>query len=94
MKTITKTIEVYEFNELSEEAKDKAIKEHVDYLIDIDWNYEEYIPGYVQEAMERSEEMETPWFFGQYIYQYGQEYIVQELQDHDFLITGEQYFEN
>lgn len=94
MKTITTTINIYEYDELTTEAKERAIKDHIDFLLEVDWANEEYTPDYVEEALKKADELRTPWFLGSFIYEYGKEIIEQELKDHDYLITGEVFIQD
>jgi phosphodiesterase/alkaline phosphatase D-like protein len=90
MKTVTKTYKVYKFDELSDKAQTRAIIDEVNHFANtIDWSCEEYIPDYVQKAIDKSEEMKTPWFFGDYIYEYGKDMIALQLEDYEFYESGE-----
>lgn len=89
MKTVTTTTTVYNFNELSEKAKEKAIINHIEWIAEIGWENEEYRPSYIKEAIDKCEEMKTPWFFGDYIYEFGKDSIELELQDSLFTEDGE-----
>jgi len=92
MQSITKTIEVYEYAELSQTAKDKAINDYInDYLCQVDWTRKEYTPDYITQASEQCELLQTPWFFGAYIYEYGKEDIEHELSNNHYTINGEVY---
>ena len=55
---------VYKFSELSEPAKEKAISDHIQFEIEI-MNEDSWL-WYCAEKME---EMQTPWFLGEYIYE-------------------------
>ena len=57
----------------------------------IDWSNEEYVPDYVQEAIDKSEEMRTPWFFTSYLYDFGEVYILGDLDEHEYYENGERY---
>jgi hypothetical protein len=35
--------------------------------------------------------MKTPWFFGDYIYEYGKDMIALQIEDYEFLESGEIY---
>lgn len=89
MKTITKEYSVYTIDELSKEAQEKAINDYINDLLSIDWSSEEYIPDYIQRAIEKSEEMRTPWFCASYVYEYGLPYILSDLQEYHFTANGD-----
>ena len=79
MKTIK--INLYEFNELSQEAKDVAIWEHINFEIHV---MDEDSP-YYDLAIEM-EKMQTPWFLGEVIYEKEKDSII------DTILINEYYF--
>jgi hypothetical protein len=93
MKTVTQTTNIYQYEELSKEAKEKAIQEHIEFLESIDWSNEEYRPSYIQYAIDKCNELRTPWFFKDYILEDGRDLIEQELQDYEFYKEGARYYE-
>ena len=90
METITKTYEVYTFDELSEEAKDKAISDHIDFWMEIFCN-DENAPESYKQAVETCERLQTPWFLGQVVYENAKNEIVEEIKinEYQFLKSGE-----
>jgi hypothetical protein len=92
MKTITKEIKLYEFKELSEEARNKAINDRISWLAEIGWDSEEWKPGYVQEAIEECEKNKTPWFFADSIYNHGRDLIELELEDFEYYEDGTHHY--
>jgi len=83
MKTITKTFDLYEFHELSEEAKNRAINEHINFEIEI---MGEDSPYY--HCVLEMEEMRTPWFLGECIYEHHKEDIITSLETYLFFKDG------
>ena len=94
MKTITKKITLFSYNELTPQAQEKAMENHVSWHAEIDWSGEEFIPDFIQQAQERCEELKTPWFFGQFIFEYGEPHFLIELEEtgEKFLSNGEIYY--
>ena len=86
--TITREYEVYDYNELSKEAKEKAINDKISEWI-------EYIPfdklphnSNLYKAYKESNIMQTPWFLPSYIYDYCKKELEQELKECSFLSDG------
>ena len=75
MITVTKTFELYEFDELFKEAQDKAVNDHIEYIIE---TMDENSPYY--HCAEEMERMQTPWFLGECIYDTHKEDIINGLQ--------------
>lgn len=79
---IKKTI--YEFNELTEDAKNRALNEEIKFLIEFT-NFEELdsdmaIYPNLKTAFEKCEKNRTPWFLGNFIFEYCGKYISETLQ--------------
>jgi len=80
MKTITKTFDLYKFDELSKEAQDKAINDHINFEIEtMDVNNPYY---HCAEEMDR---MQTPWFLGECIYEHHKDEIVETIRINKYL---------
>ena len=94
MKTITKKITLFSYNELTPQAQEKAMENHVSWHAETDWSSEEYIPDFIQQAQERCEKLKTPWFFASYILEYGEPHFLIELEEmgEKFLSNGEIYY--
>ena len=85
------TLNRYSFKELDDKAKDKAINEHIDFLIET-VNVEELDKeDGLYKAIKEAEDMRTPWFVGAYIWDYCKEDILKELEEMGevFNIKGE-----
>ena len=100
MRTITKTIELYKFNELSEKVQEKVICEEIDFMIEIEVNCVYDTNGKVNrryrnsgllKAIKESEANRTPWFIGEYIWKYCEKQIMERLNNHEFTKSGEIY---
>jgi len=86
MKTIR--TKVYSFNELSKEAQDKVINDKINDMIQYESSdhYENW-PAF-KKAVDKAEQMQTPWFTGSYVYEYcGKEIIAMLKEDAEFKYT-------
>lgn len=72
---------VYQFSELSKEAQDKVVNDRINDMIEYESadHYENW-PEF-KKAIDKSEEMKTPWFAGSYVFEYCGKEIVEQLQD-------------
>lgn len=88
MRTITKEYKVYKFDELSEDAKNKIINEYIETIIlTTDFSMLNKNTNLYQ-AFKESEKMQTPWFLGQYIWEYCEKQILKELKKHEYYENG------
>ncbi len=86
MKKVLKEIEVYEFYELCQESKDRAINEYINFILEVT-PYEEMSVD-MKKACMQAEKNKTPWFTGSYVWEYCQEDILFVLND------DQQYLKN
>ncbi len=70
MRTTTKTYNIYTFDELSEESKTFAINDLIKFILDCDYDQIKKWWPKVTRAIDKAESMQTPWFVGQYVYEY------------------------
>lgn len=87
MKTITKEFKIYSYDELSEEAKEKAINDEINFILKVT-PYEE-MEGNLKKAIDKANAMQTPWFTAEYIWEYCTDDILEILKEYDFLENGE-----
>ena len=85
METITKKYDVYSFDELSEEAKEKAIIDTALFWLEV-IPYEE-MTGNLKKAVNRAEELKTPWFTPSYIYDYCKDEIIEVIKINGWQFT-------
>ena len=85
----TKTINLYEFNELNTEAQEKAISDQIDFEVK---TMTEESPYYTYAL--QMEAMKTPWFLGQVLYQEEKDSIIDNLKYSDFTFTSDGRMEN
>jgi hypothetical protein len=86
MRVKTIKIKLYQFKELDEQAKNCAITDILDYLMNSPDKSKE-----VKKAIQKAEEMRTPWFTGGYIWDYAKQEVLDFANQYEFLETGEFY---
>ena len=74
----TEIVELIEFNELSEEVQEGAINETIQFMIDTT-DFEKLNKNTrLYKAYKACEKMKTPWFLGQYIWEYCEKMVLKE----------------
>ena len=81
MRTITKTYNIYKFDELSEEAKEKAISDQIEFEVE---NYDVNINDNFKDSIEKAEKLQTPWFLGSIIYEDHKDDIIDIIKIYDY----------
>ena len=81
MRTITKTYNIYKFDELSEEAKEKAISDQIEFEVE---NYYVNINDNFKDSIEKAEKLQTPWFLGSIIYEDHKDDIIDIIKIYDY----------
>jgi len=92
MKIITKTIEVYGFSELGNDAKKQAINDCIHCMLE-DIEYDNMTEN-MRKAIGKAENMKTPWFAGSYVYEYCLNEIMENVNGYSYLIDGSIYIDN
>ena len=85
MKTITKTFNIYEFDELNQRAQNKVISDHINFVID---HIDQDSPFY--HCVIEMERMQTPWFLPSCINEAHKEDIIEMIKSNDKYM----FFEN
>lgn len=78
------TVEGYEFEELSEEAKTRAINDHIEFWCECR-PYDSENKGNFERAVDEAERMHTPWFLPCYIADYCMDEIIEEIKLNEYL---------
>ena len=86
MREVTVTYQVYQFDELGEKARAKAIDDTIQFILVSDC--QEFT---VVEAQKKAESMLTPWFTGGYIWEYAHDFVVDMCRNYEYLNDGEIY---
>ena len=84
MKTLY--LNAYHYEELAEKAQNKALNDFIKFLIEAT-SYDEASSQF-KKAIDKSEEMQTPWFLGEYLLEYAKAEIMAGLEDYLFLDDG------
>jgi hypothetical protein len=66
---VTVTYDVYTFDELSPEAQDAAINDEINWWVETAGSVQD-CPPEITRAFDKAEQMQTPWFAGEYIMEY------------------------
>lgn len=91
METITKKINIYKYDELEEKAKNRVINEYIEAIIlKTDFSMLDKRSN-LYRAFKESEKMQTPWFLGQYIWEYCEKQILKTLKSHKYYENGGLY---
>lgn len=86
--TITKEYEIYEFNELTSEAKSRAINDVLMSITDVPELYPE-LKEEINKAQDKCDKLYTPWFFATYLWEFAEEKILKILREDQYLKNGE-----
>lgn len=87
MKIIIKKYQVYEYDELTKDAQNKVINDHIKWIIEC-IPYDKLSLD-MKRAVDKSESMQTPWFVGSYIYEYAMNEILEYVKTQSYLINGD-----
>jgi hypothetical protein len=93
MKKVNLNLNLYSFDELSEDAKDKARINHIEFLGEVSDCYfndkgnvkPEYENYFVVNVIQEMERMQTPWFFSETMYHEHKSEIDEEIKANDYL---------
>jgi hypothetical protein len=89
MRTVERTELVYQFNELPESGRNKAINSALSFFVEYT-PYEELSES-MQKACDKAEAMRTPWFTASYIWEYCQDEIEEFCNNYEYTIDGSIY---
>ena len=78
----------YEFHELDEETQNKVIYDHADFWMETR-NIEEGEESNFAMAIQKAEEMRTPWFTPSYIVDYCKDEIIEEIAINQYLFDDD-----
>jgi hypothetical protein len=83
--------EIYNFDELDQKSKEKAINDEISYYMDFFVNTvpkEEWSDG-LRKAVNEVERLQTPWFLGEAIWEYCEEEILEICRANKYFSDGE-----
>lgn len=88
MRIVNKNINVYKFKELEEDIQNKIINEEIDFMLDT-IDYENISKNSnLYRAIKKCEDMKTPWFIEQYVWDYCQKDILKRLNKYEYEENG------
>ena len=79
-------IPCYKFGELDEDAKQLAIEDTIQFVLER-YTYEEQSEN-IQKAIDAAERMKTPWFTGSYIWEYAEDEILHICNQYEYTENG------
>ena len=87
----THAIKTYNFDELDGSAQDKALCDHIEFWLDCESEFLYAHNENFKKAVDAAEGMKTPWFTGQYVYEYCKQDIIDEIKinEYEFYSDGE-----
>ena len=91
MKTVTKIIEVYEFKELTNDAKMQAITDYINFMLE-NLNYNEMSEN-MRKSVDQAEHMKTSWFTSSYVYENCSDEILEIVNEYGYLKDGSIYID-
>jgi len=91
MKTITKQVNIYKFDELDEKTQNKIITDYITFWLDtIDFEKLNKNTN-LYKAIKQCEKMQTPWFIHQYVFDYCKKQILKIVKSYEYLANGEMF---
>ena len=91
MRTITKQINIYKFDELDENIQNKIITDYIDFILNTT-DFEKINKNTnLYRAYKRCERMQTPWFIHQYVFDYCKRQILKVVKEYEYLQNGKMF---
>lgn len=91
MRTETKTIKIYKFDELDETVKNAIINTYIEtLLISIDISKLNKKTN-LYKAIKKANDLKTPWFTGQYVWDFCKNNILKDVKKYEYLEDGSIY---
>lgn len=82
-------INIFKFDELEEGIKEHIIDNIVSFIIDtMDIEKEKKKKSNLYKAWKKSEDMQTPWFLGSYIWEYAEKEVLELCRGNEYLKDG------
>lgn len=85
-------INIYKFKELEEEIQEKVICNYIDTLIATTDFDELSKNSNMYKAYKEAEKNQTPWFLGQFIWEYCEEQILKNISKLEFKKNGDVFY--
>ena len=85
-------IKVYNYDELSDTIKEKVLENTINSWSELPLDI--FMPdSNIHKAYAKAEEMQTPWFYGSYIYEYCKDELLMEIRQYEYFKDGTIYIE-
>lgn len=95
MRTITKKIDIYKFDELNENIQNEIINNYIDlYIYFKTENKKIHKNSNIYKAIKKAEDLSTPWFMSQYVWDYCKKDILKDLKKFEYYKDGGVYYED
>ena len=91
MRIETREVTIYNYNELSEKSKEKVLNDYINFITEVVDFSTISKNSNLYKAYKKSEEMQTPWFFGSYYWEYDKRNILQTINQYEYLQDGSIY---
>lgn len=89
MRIVTINHKVFKFDELPEKLQEKIVFDYINFMLEV----VEEPEGNFKKAIDKAEELRTPWFTASYVYDYCKDGILADLRDNEYFENGEEYHE-
>ena len=76
----------YELEDLDEQAKQKVLGNHIQFWLETR-EYRKKYKGNYERAIDKAEEMRTPWFVHEYILEYCEKELIREIKSNKYLFN-------
>lgn len=88
---VIKETKIYNFKELENKVQDKVINNFINMLVQFT-DFEKLNKNTnLYKAYKKANELKTPWFLGQYIWEYDKKNILGMCKNYNYLENGEIY---
>lgn len=76
------TVKALSFDELSKAAQDRAISDHIIFLLEVT-SYEQ-AEGEFKRAIDEADRMQAPWFAAEYVRDYCRDEIIESIRTNEY----------
>lgn len=89
MRKVVKEYQVFKFNELNDNVKEKIVCDYIDYLMQVTDFDKISKNSNLYKAYKKANDMQTIWFLGSYIWDFCESQIMKEIEKCEYLENGE-----
>ena len=91
MRTITKQVNIYKFDELDEQTQNKVVADYIDFILNTTDFDKLNKNTNLYKAIKHCEKMQTPWFIHQYVFDYCKKQILKVVKSYEYLENGKMF---